>query len=86
MRHTTSLAGADEELGELLLEPHPAAAPASATAAPIAAAVLVTFTSARSPSGQISPGRPAVDALADPSALACSPLAVVADLAAPADR
>src|SRR5215469_16233985 len=51
MRHTTSLAGADEADDELLLEPQPAmpaAAPASATAAPNAAADLVKVTD-RSP-------------------------------------
>jgi hypothetical protein len=50
MRHTTSLAGAAEadDDPELLLLPQPAAAPASATAAQIAAADLVSFT-ARSP-------------------------------------
>src|SRR5215467_3082993 len=48
IRHTTSLAGAAEELDEPPLEPQPAAAPASAMAAPIAAAALVCFT-ARSP-------------------------------------
>jgi len=42
------LAGAAEADDELLPEPHPAAAPASTTAAPIAAAGLVIFT-ARSP-------------------------------------
>src|SRR5271165_5616625 len=52
MRHTTSLAGADEPDDELALEPQPAmpaAAPASATAAPNAAADLVKVTD-RSPS------------------------------------
>src|SRR5258708_13805556 len=50
IRHTVSLAGAAEaDDDELALEPHPAAAaPASTTAAPTAAADLVSFT-ARSP-------------------------------------
>jgi hypothetical protein len=56
MRHTVSLAGADAEADDagVLLEPQPAAAaPASATAAQIAAADLVGFT-VRSPSGPLS--------------------------------
>ena len=56
MRHTTSLAGADEPDDELLLEPQPAmpaAAPASATAAPNAAADLVKVTD-RSPFPAVS--------------------------------
>ncbi len=60
IRHTTSLAGAAEEFDEPPLEPQPAAAPASAMAAPIAAADLVSFT-ARSPfpasRGRTSSGR-----------------------------
>jgi len=56
MRHTTSLAGADEAVDELLVEPQPAipaAAPASATAAPNAAADLVKVTD-RSPFPAVS--------------------------------
>jgi hypothetical protein len=55
MRHTVSLAGADEADGEPL-EPQPAmpaAAPASATAAPNAAADLVKVTD-RSPFPAVS--------------------------------
>src|SRR5215831_938291 len=57
IRHTVSLAGAAApDDGELPLEPHPAAAaPASKTAAPIAAADLVSFT-ARSPFPAVSRG------------------------------
>src|SRR5450755_361369 len=46
IRHTISLAGAAEAPAPVaeLLEPHPAAAPASTTAVPIAAADLVKFT------------------------------------------
>jgi hypothetical protein len=44
IRHTTSLAGAADPDDELPPEPHPAAAPASTTAVPIAAADLVMFT------------------------------------------
>ena len=60
IRHTVSLAGCRRTRGRRLLpEPQPAAAaPASATAAPIAAADLVSFT-ARSPfpAGLVDPGR-----------------------------
>src|SRR5690242_9335627 len=60
IRHTVSFAGADEPADdELPPEPHPAAAaPASTTAAPIAAADLVSFT-ARSPfpAGLMDPGQ-----------------------------
>src|SRR6266851_5829479 len=44
IRQTTSLAGAADDDELLLLEPHPAAAPASRAAAPNAAADLVSFT------------------------------------------
>ena len=46
IRHTTSLLGTavPDELPPLLLEPHPAATPASRAAAPKAAADLVNFT------------------------------------------
>src|SRR5215469_13980824 len=58
IRHTVSLAGAAAPDDELALEPHPAAAaPASKTAAPIAAADLVSFT-ARSPFPAVSRGSP----------------------------
>src|SRR5215472_2524941 len=55
IRHTTSLAGAAEVVDEPPLDPQPAAAPASAMAAPAAAAALVSFTD-RSPS-RLSRGR-----------------------------
>jgi hypothetical protein len=44
IRHTTSLAGAALAFDELVLEPHPAAAPATATTAPTATAALLRFT------------------------------------------
>ena len=71
IRQTTSLAGAEEPELDVPLEPQPAmpaAAPASATAAPIAAADLVKFTARspfpalsvaepRPPGGRLRPGR-----------------------------
>src|SRR5215472_391936 len=56
IRHTTSLAGAAEVVDEPPLDPQPAAAPASAMAAPAAAAALVSFTD-RSPFPACSRGR-----------------------------